>query len=889
MEKSQINATAIALRFGFGAFVLFVALNLPWRFGEFASEAIGEISESNSTLQLVSVAEINLIRCGWPLVYAEVTTSPLDSTESLRWITWSGASLVGNLAIAIIAAAVIAGLAYLSRYLAVLAIGLATLVLANSVHQASRHDQALTKALVPRCMVYRDAFLPIRLARFMPHSLQAEFSRIRGVMLLQPTVEKFSLATSIPTLQSIGLRDNLPAPENFSGFVTHPRLRQLTLINVTLAPAHVDMIGKQTDLQYLSLISCKGLRGSLEKIQDLPMLDKVDLSSSEFDIDALTDSQWSRNVRELVVSPQLTGSNQLCLKDWRMLESLTVRVNRKGIESGVMKVSVERMPRLRSLGLISTQRIDLSIVSIPRLTDIRIDDGEEELSISTMENAPTSLWLHKLRLDHVASLSRVACYGMDLQSVEINEAPNLIELSIDAALYARKRFQKHPSDQKQIISQIIQDLGNCDGPPIISLSTIPLADIDLRPLAKNVRIRELRLAATGVSGPQLEPILDLPRLTSLDLRSCPISNDQAETMLNRLPLLKELMVDASDFQRIEVVDRQQLVQFTKTPVPAASIVRIQRSPNLSTELVLGDKLKELSITDARSIRGLSVNGPLPADATIEGFRDLRYCALGGANVDDRMCAAIWYCPKLDHLTLAYASLSRRSLVQIGELKELSTLIIPGSDIDDSVTASWRELKQLSEVDLSYTNISRETFHFLMSLKNLQRLAINHVSIDRRDLQPLAGISQLVELEVAGVGLEDDLLETLLSRGMLDRLELSDCELSGRAVSILASPIARSLVFLGLRDCRLTEDEVQQILDGHSHLVMDVAGHSLSDDFIDKLQRENRLVRRQDRASFLRHVGRFDQAGMGGEEMIKDTIPGRIDVHRFMPPGQVSTL
>jgi len=893
VEKSQTgveaSAGAIALRFGFSAFMLFVVLNLPWRFGEFASEAAGEISESNSTLHLRSVAEIDLIRCGWPLVYAEVVSSPPDSNESLRWITWSGASLVGNSAIAMIATMILAGLAYLSRYFAVLAIGLATLVLANSWHQASRHDQALTKTLVPRCMVYRAAFLPIRLARVMPHSLLAEFSRIRGVMLFQPTDDNLSLASSIPTLRSIGLRGNLPAPENFSDFVAQPRLLQLTLIDVTLAPAHVDMIGKQTDLKYLSLIACKGLRGSLKKLQDLPMLAKVDLSSSEFDIDALADSPWSRTVRELVVSPQLTGNNQLCLDDWRVLESLTVRVNRRGVASDVMKVSVQQMPQLRSLSLISTQKVDLSIVHTPRLKDIRIDDSEEKFIGLTIESAPTSLWLDKLRLDNVASLSRVACYGMDLQSVKINEAPNLIELSIDAALYTRKRFQKHPSDQQQIISQIIQDLGNCDGPPIISLSTIPLADIDLHPLAKNHRIRELRLSATGVSGSQLEPILALPRLASLDLRSCPISNDEAEAMLNRLPLLKELMVDASDFQRIEVVDHEQLVQFTTTPVPAASIVRIQRSPNLSTELVLGDKLKELLITDARSIRGLSVNGPLPVDATLEGFRDLRYCALGGANVDDRMCAAIWYCPKLDHLTLAHASLSRRSLVQIGELKELSTLIVPGADIDDSVTASWRELKQLSEVDLSYTNISRETLHFLMSLKNLQRLAINHVSIDRRDLQPLAGVTQLIELEVAGVGLEDDLLETLLGRGMLDRLELSDCELSGRAVSILASPIARSLVFLGLRDCGLTEDEVQQILDGHSHLVVDIAGHSLGDDFIDKLRRENRLVRRQDRVGFLRHVGRFNQAGMGGVEMIKDTIPGRIDVHRFMPSGQVSKL
>lgn len=889
MEKLQTDASATAWRYGFCTLMVFVALNLPWRYGEFAAEAIGEIAESNSTLHLRSVAQNGMIRCGWPLLYAEVSSSVDNSDASTHWNAWSGLNLFGNLAVAVIASLVIATLAYIWHYLAMITLAFTGLFLANTIHQNYQRDQQLTGVLQTSGMVFRSSYLPIRVARVMPLRLQLEFSRIRGVMLFHPTDENVSIATSIPTLRSIGLRGNLPSIEHFANLNNHARLRQLTFINCILDPAHITMIGNQTEMQYLSLISCKGVRGALRHLQDLPMLERVDLSSTELDFEALLDNPWSDNVRELVLSPQLTGSNQLCLEDWRMLETLTLRVNRRGVAPGVMKLSLVLLPQLNSLSLISTQKIDLTIADTPRLKDIRIDDTEEQFVGLAIDNAPTSLWLENLRLMNVSSLSRLACYGMDLKSVKIDEAPNLVELSIDSLLHARQRFQKHPSDQQQIISQIIADLGNCDGPPIINLSTIPLTDIDLQPLSKNERIRELRLAGSGVSGDHLEPILSLPRLNSLDLRGCPISNDQAELILNRLGTLRELMVDATEYHRVEVVDRDQLVQFTTTPMPAASIVRIQRSPQLSAELVLGDKLKELSITEGRALKGLSVNGPLPADATLEGFRDLQYCALGGANVQDRICASIWQCPKLDHLILAHANLSRRSLLQIGELKELSTLIIPGADVDDSITSSWRALTQLSEVDLSYTKISRETFQFLMSLKNLQRLAINHVAIDRRDLGPLAGIAQLIELEVAGVGLDDDLLETLLARGMLDRLELSDCELSGRAVTILASPIARSLVFLGLRECGLTEGEVQQILDGHAHLVVDVSGHLLSDDFIDKLQREKRLVRRHDRLGFLRHVSRFNQNNIGSETIIVDTIPGRINVHQFMPPSRAASL
>lgn len=885
MEKSQTGPRAIALRFGFSVFMLFVALNLPWRYGEFASETLGELSESTSTVHLRSVAENGTIHCGWPWRYAEIASPYAQPPD--QWRHWSTLGLCGNLGVATIAALVTAGLAYCSRYLAILGlVGTGLFVVVHGRQELLR-DQRQATTLQAFGVVYRTSYLPIRVARLMPSEAQAAFSRIRGVMLMFPTDESVALATSVATLQSLGIRGNLPAANHFADLTDHPRLQQLVVLNAVLAPSHIRMIGLQQDMQYLTLTSCKGLRGALSQLADLPRLRRVELSSSELDIGALSDSPWSRHVEELVLSPQLTGGNDLHLEDWRMLHTLTLRVNRGGIAPGVLNVSLVLMPKLSSLSLISTQKIDLHLINIPRLKEIRIDDTQDQFIGLAIDNAPTSLWLDRLRLRNVASLSRLACYGLDLQGVEIDEAPNLIELTIDAKLYTRQRFQKHPSDQHKAISQLIADLGKCDGPPILNLSTLPLGDIDLSPLAKNQRIRELRLASSGASGGQLEPLLSLPRLHSLDLRGCRITNEEAEKIIDRVVSLRDLLVDGTDFQRIAVVDRDQLVQYIATPVPAASIVRVQRSPQLSSELILGDKLKELNITDARSLKGLSVNGPLPSDATLDGFRDLRYFAIGGENVDDRMCTALWQCPKIDHLTLAYPNLSRRALMQIGGLKELTTLILPGADIDDSVTASWRDLTQLSEVDLSDTKISRGTFQFLMSLKNLQRLSLNYVPIDRRDLKPLVGIAQLIELEVAGVGLEDDLLEAILGRGMLDRLVLSNCELSERSIDLLASPVARSLVFLGVCDCGLTEADVQRILAAHSHLIVDVAGHSLSDDFIDRLSRDNRLVRREDRMGFLRQVGRYNQSGIGGQEPIMDTIPARIDVHRFRNAGLAS--
>jgi hypothetical protein len=67
---------------------------------------------------------------------------------------------------------------------------------------------------------------------------------------------------------------------------------------------------------------------------------------------------------------------------------------------------------------------------------------------------------------------------------------------------------------------------------------------------------------------------------------------------------------------------------------------------------------------------------------------LRFCALAGPTVNDHVCEQLWDCTRLEHLTLAYSNLSRQSLMRIGDLHQLNTLILPGCDVDDALAANW---------------------------------------------------------------------------------------------------------------------------------------------------------------------------------------------------------
>jgi len=279
--------------------------------------------------------------------------------------------------------------------------------------------------------------------------------------------------------------------------------------------------------------------------------------------------------------------------------------------------------------------------------------------------------------------------------------------------------------------------------------------------------------------------------------------------------------------------------------------------------------------------GLSVDGPIPADARLQGLRALKFFAIGGPRASDELCHSLWQCKDLDHLTIAYGRLSRQALEKIGRFTKLTVLAVPGSDIDDALFLNhWSNLIRLSDVNLSDTKVSSGTLRFLLSVKNLQKLAINHCNVSQRDLEDLVKINQLVELEVAGIGLDSITLAGCLRRGMMDRLDLSHSMLTNEHVQILAGRTGNSLRFLGLRNCGLSETQLKQIIEGHPQLSVDIEGNGASADFLAELGREKRLLDRRDRDGFLRHLANDQYLHLADVRAEFEPTRGRIHHDQF---------
>ncbi len=882
----------------------FVLLNLPWRYVELPPEVSGYTDEIGPMIAGYGLADGAQVLAGWPLRFLTVETCVGDTdpdadqdadnnglltndellnnvpavhsknaTVSRRWST---AALTINVAFALVVAAIMGGACRLGRRLpqAILIVG--GIIFVSLTAYNWRQDRLLAERLAGQAVVYRSAVVPNRLKRIVPTVLLQGFSRIRGAHFWQPSDALVGELSTVPTLVALGFRRHFPPSETLAPLVSQPRLTRLAVWNCSLDAAAWRFVSAQKRLRRLELVSCQGLDQGVTAIERLSELESINLTHSDVSLAALTSVLCGKPLRDIRLSGPRSGSDRIEFHDCDRLEYLSIAQNHGITNPDVLSISLESLPKLRTFNLVSTQKLDLRLVDLPSLKELRVDETDDHLTMLNPTRHVSHIWVDRLRVFDVPSLWRLACFGLELRDIEIEATPSLTELVVDSSGHSATTIRA--ADRRTNLSQLIRRLGESHGPPRIKLSNLPLDGVDLTPLLGNSGIRELALANTGVDCEQLKALARLPNLRSLDARACPVDDQQAADILAAVPRLEQLIIDGESFRRYQVLNRESLVDFVATPMPGVSIVRVAGSPNLADELIFGNRIEELVIRDGYSLRGLSVNGPVPPGGSLSGFRNLRFCALGGERVDDDLCRDIWHCLRLEHLTLAHANVSRQALHRIGRLEKLTALLLPGCDVDDSLTKTWFDLNHLSEIDLSHTAISSGSLPLLRSRNNLQRLALNHVDIDARDLRWLVEVPQLIELEVAGVGLETETLVGISARGMLDRLDLSDCRLTPPMRRFLASGVGHSLSYLGLRNCGLKDPDIRAIVDARPRVAIDVVGNPLSDELLAELQAAGKLLSVSDRQGFLRRLSRGDPSAAAPH----DTIRGRIDVRQFRP-------
>lgn len=740
------------------------------------------------------------------------------------------------------------------------AIGIAILCLVAMtivVGQRVGTEQRLATELRDYGAVGRSTELPAFFAHRMPLRFLAPLAQIDNVSVRSVPPDLLEQVQSKASLRVLKLIDHTIDRELWSKLATSRTLESLSLTNCTLRADVTDSLrvgsrGHLT-LQRLVIDRCRGtgsLFDSLPLFSNLRSLVYVD---SPLPHASSIGEDFPPELRELQLSIDAGVVKQLRLAGLAQLQTFRLHTSPKSPVQEIVSVELENLDQLTAVTIPSDLQLNLSATDVPRLQ--MITAGPDRHNWFPEDEATSPLQIRNLTIDQAPSLQGLQLGRESLQRFSISRTPNLRTLAIMPAQSKslRRWVGSWNSEDQGIISESVNDwilsVAKCDGPTSLDLSGVSLAGLDLSPLAQNRRLKELILAGTGVRADQLMAIEPNNRIKSLDLQGCEIGQDDLQALFSAYRGVERLLVDTNHFETLEIIDQPQLTHLFCTTTRSAREVKIVGCPQLTGNLTLGHGLDHLEIRDAQSLNGLSTSGWLPKDAVLEGFRDLEIVEIGGENIREAHFEALLNCKALSELTLATPSIPAAAFKEINRFSELLVLKLPGAKMTDEVVAQWHSLRHLREIDLSHTQVTGRALQSLSQYANLQRLNLDHSQVRKDDLGTICEMKTLLEIDLAGIGITAADLQLCLDSVFIDRINLSGTTIDSEIVDVLTSEDARRLVFIGLNDCRLSDEDVLRIANAHPRLAMDIGGNGLSSSVVRNLAGQGRLVASHDRLGF----------------------------------------
>src|SRR6056297_3652293 len=213
------------------------------------------------------------------------------------------------------------------------------------------------------------------------------------------------------------------------------------------------------------------------------------------------------------------------------------------------------------------------------------------------------------------------------------------------------------------------------------------------------------------------------------------------------------------------------------------IVKIVDSPKLTTELVLLNAPEKLEIRDARSLTGLTVQGPWPRDHVLQGLRNLQWFAGGGPELTNQTFRELKNCGRLDALTLACTSVTHDQLATIRDFPNLTILKLPGHSIDDDLVANWRRMTRLLHINLDDSDVDAETIRWAGKMPNLKSFSVNRVPLSRRARHLLKNGS-VERLDISGINVTDSLVGHIANAPILRSIRLDHALISRKQLKTI---------------------------------------------------------------------------------------------------------
>ena len=913
---------------------VFTIANLPYRYVESGLFAVGDVSEQPRWEK--SETRLAPIMAGFPFQFAvrygsatnPDSANPNSIQDADRGLTetrwWSTTRLALNIAVALLVAAGIYTAIQLRDRLIVRSHApsqtqirfdalAATILLAFPASLValqcarSANDLRLAERVSNRGSCYLSCWLPEPVSRRIPDALTKSLARIRYVDLDQPDTDLVHDIVRLPTLVQLQLGNGDFDHQELAPLAQRPHFAACVVRDRDVSDTMLRHVGRCPWLLRLDLAGTNLDGRKLRQLSQLDRLRHVDLRETPLELNQIGRPAWSHSVRQLKLpSPPSGRGDTLTLDGWANLRELTLTGRSLPPNPATLELRLTRLPMLHAIELDASQKVSLIADDLPRLRELREPVPVDQLArqLGDGERLPRYRWFSELELYRVPSLPELSCSTRDLDHFSIRECRGLRRLKLSSDEIEPDGTVVATPVSIASAQSWIDSLGKLNGPPSVSLRGVSLAEVDLTPLGKNRRIRSLDLSDDHLHFDQLRSFVVDSRVEQLELGRCPITGEDLDWILNACPTLQRISADLTQLSRLDIVNNERLTSLTGPPIRGAQQVRLVDLPNLRSILHFKTAPTRFLIRNTPQLQGLMVEGPWPQGATIGGVSDMRWFAVGGRSVDDEVLHSVLDCCQLDRLTIAYGSVSKKMLAEIGRFEQLVTLELPGSQADDSVAQHWGKIDRLEHVCLDDTGVSTGTLEWLANIKTLRSLSLNRIRFNAEAADKLSEFDQLCELRLRDAEIDLKKVSKLLHVGLLESLDVRGLPIDDGLVEAIIACNAMRSVSVSRRD--ITRKQLARLLDGHQLLriridgpdgvPLDFANPDLADsDLPDRLRRK--LARRNswhspgpdslsepDSLAEPERLERLASRSIAGLPTMKMVYPvrGQFDLDRFRP-------
>ncbi len=827
--KSSQQALWAAFVFASLAALALILVNLPYRYEEFSGEWI---TQSTAELQWIGTTHAKApIYAGMPLRFYEKWESP----SGHRNVFWSTKNLAFNGLLACGLVSIVYCVSrlryrligtplpsnrkcmFLDALASIVFIAAVSLILLSLYQETQRHRQlAMHPSIKGGC--YLSCEVPAILKSKVPSLATKFLSRIRIANTHRPSDACLSELTQLESLNGLLVDGGATQVSHLKMLTAMSQFTSLHLTSIALTDEHVAWIGRIHQLEDLNLSRTNFDGRLLRHLDNLEHLHTVNFDQTPLRLAELGTPAWKNSVSSLNLPRRARGpADHIKLEQWLSLENLSISNPTTLISPETIRIEIANCPLFRRLVIDRVQKHDLIARDLPKFQDISDDVDEFAFFGTSSDDLPRETCIGIVDLENVPSLKEIGVYANELTSIRIINAPSLQLLTVSDGAYADRNGQRFTPIQSTSLQSIVNDIGNCEGPSSLCFDRLNFQEINLNSLTRNSQIRELRFLQSQIDFSQIQQLAPLTRLRSISAGACEASSEDLSWMLESFPELETLDLDIGAVDELALTSRPSLAVFAARPLKRVKRVCVQDVPELEMDIHVACPIDELCVIDAPQLTGLGLASPWPKQARISGLRGLRWFAAGGASVDDSVLESVLYCRSLDRLMLAYPSLSKDSLKNIGGFLELTSLVLPGANIDDSVTPNFKKLMMLREANFDDCKIGTATIHWLLEIESMRRLSINYVELPPEAWVMLTQMKQLNEIEIAGANISDDVFATLMQELQLEHLCIADHKLSNAKFECLTKNA--SLRLLNVCRCGLSRDQIQRLLQSNESLLV----------------------------------------------------------------------